>query len=99
MPQQPVLPTRLVVYPDPRLRQKCAPVRKFDERLAALADQMLNLMRASNGVGLAGPQVGVMERIFVCNPTGNPQDDRIYVNPELQDLCGSIEAEEGCLSI
>src|SRR5262245_55852295 len=85
------LPTRLVIYPDPRLRQKCAPVTKFDERLAALADQMLKLMKANRGVGLAGPQVGVMERIFVCNPTGEEGDDRVYINPELVDLTGALE--------
>ncbi len=93
------LPTRIVLYPDPRLRQKCVPVRVFDDRLAALARQMLELMKANRGVGLAGPQVGVADRIFVCNPTGEPADDRVYVNPELLDLTGAVEGEEGCLSI
>src|SRR5437870_3788655 len=91
--------SHLILYPDPRLRHKCAPVEHFGDRLAAVAEGMLRLMRANRGVGLAGPQVGLAERIFVCNPTGNPEDDRVYVNPELLDLSGSIEAEEGCLSI
>jgi peptide deformylase len=97
MPETPS--TRIVLYPDPHLRRKCAPVQTFDDRLAALAGQMLMLMKSSHGVGLAGPQVGVCERIFVCNPTGQPDDDRVYINPELTDLTGSVEAEEGCLSI
>jgi len=93
------LPNQIVRYPDPRLRTKCAPVEDFDESLTALADRMLELMHAGNGVGLAGPQVGICRRIFVCNPTGEPDDDRIFVNPELSDLIGAVEAEEGCLSI
>lgn len=93
------LPTKLVIYPDPRLRETCAPVTQFDERLAALGEQMLKLMHANRGVGLAGPQVGMMERIFVCNPTGEAIDDRVYINPEILELTGAAESEEGCLSI
>lgn len=93
------LPNRIVRYPDPRLRTKSTPIDDFDESLAALAKRMLEIMHASNGVGLAGPQVGICRRIFVCNPTGEPDDDRIFVNPELSDLVGTIEAEEGCLSV
>lgn len=96
---EPALPQRLVVYPDPRLRQKCAPVKKFDDRLAALAQRMIELMHENRGVGLAAPQVGFMGRLFVANPTGEPEDNGIYVNPELLELTGSVEAEEGCLSI
>ena len=94
-------PRKIVVYPDPRLRKKCIPVRpgEFDESLGALAGRMLELMKANRGVGLAGPQVGVCRRIFVCNPTGEPGDDHVYVNPVLSDLTGSVEGEEGCLSI
>lgn len=93
------LPTCIIHYPDPRLREKCAPVEAFDEPLAELAGRMLELMHEHRGVGLAGPQVGVCRRVFVCNPSGEPGDDRVYVNPELSDLVGSVEAEEGCLSI
>jgi len=95
------LPQRIVVYPDSRLRKKCTPVgpSEFDVSLAALASRMLELMKANRGVGLAGPQVGVCRRIFVCNPTGEPGDDHVYVNPVLSDLTGNVEGEEGCLSI
>ena len=60
---------------------------------------MLELMRAAEGVGLAASQVGVSIRLFVCNATGDPKDDRIYVNPKLSDLTGVTEDPEGCLSI
>ena len=60
---------------------------------------MFELMRDAKGVGLAAPQVGQNIRLFVMNPTGEPQDDRVYVNPVLTDAEGEEEAEEGCLSL
>lgn len=90
---------RILEYPDPRLRQRCATVTEFDESLARLAERMLELMREARGVGLAAPQVGILIRMFVMNHTGEPGDDRVYVNPELHGMTGSETAEEGCLSI
>ena len=92
-------PKRIIRYPDPCLRRKCEPIEVFDESLAALAQRMLDLMEQGNGIGLAGPQVGVCRRLFVCNPTGEAGDEHVYVNPELSDLTGRVEAEEGCLSL
>lgn len=89
----------IVHYPDPRLRKVCARVTVFDEELAALAARMLELMEGGRGVGLAGPQVGVLKRLFVMNATGQPEDRRVLVNPVVRDLHGSVEAEEGCLSL
>lgn len=89
----------VVHYPDPCLRRVCAPVTEFDDRLAALAARMLELMHAGRGVGLAAPQVGVLKRLFVMNVSGRPEDDLVFVNPEIRDMHGSQEAEEGCLSI
>ncbi len=89
----------IIKYPDPRLRRPCAPIEVFDDTLVALAGRMLELMHAAQGVGLAAPQVGVLVRLFVCNVTGESADDMIIVNPRLDDLVGSIESEEGCLSI
>ena len=93
------LPKRIILYPDPRLRQVCAPIREFDGQTAALAQRMLELMTEGNGVGLAGPQTGVCLRIFVANPTGEPGDAQVLINPVLTDLAGAVEAEEGCLSL
>ncbi|NLX13594.1 MAG: peptide deformylase [Phycisphaerales bacterium] len=97
--QYPELSEEIVCYPDQRLRTPCAPIEDFDDSVAALSERMLAIMKSGNGVGLAGPQVGVCRRIFVCNPTGRPEDDRVYINPELHDLVGAVEAEEGCLSL
>ncbi len=90
---------RIIHYPDPRLRDKCAPVTMFDDDLAALTQRMLELMRDGNGVGLAAPQVGLLQRLFVMNHSGEPSDDRIFVNPRITDQHGSVEGEEGCLSL
>jgi peptide deformylase len=90
---------RIIIYPDPRLRKACKPVEQFDKDLAALAERMIELMHEAKGVGLAAPQVGVLQRLFVCNTTGEPNDNRVFVNPTLTDLTGDVESEEGCLSI
>jgi len=90
---------KIILWPDPRLKKQSQPVVEFDGKLAALAERMFELMRAAKGVGLAAPQVGQNVRIFIMNPTGDPKDDQVYVNPELTEAGGSEEAEEGCLSL
>lgn len=90
---------KIILYPDPRLKRISVPVVEFDEKLGQLAEKMLELMRLGRGVGLAAPQVAKNIRLFVLNPTGKPEDDRIYVNPALSDADGEETAEEGCLSI
>jgi peptide deformylase len=90
---------KIIHYPDPRLLKRSRSVERFDDDLKRLADRMFQLMREFRGVGLAAPQVGLNIRMFVMNPTGQPGDDRVYVNPELLDLEGEEEAEEGCLSL
>lgn len=90
---------KIIRWPDPRLKKKSEAVTAFDEDLRQLAARMLELMRECRGVGLAAPQVGVNVRLFVVNPTGNPEDDKVYVNPVLSDAEGDEEGEEGCLSL
>jgi peptide deformylase len=90
---------KIILWPDPRLKKVSKPVTTFDATLKELAARMFHLMREAKGVGLAAPQVGLNLRLFVMNPTGEPQDDRVYVNPVLTDGDGEEEAEEGCLSL
>lgn len=90
---------RIVRYPDPVLMRTAEPVESFGPALEALGRRMLELMRAHDGVGLAAPQVGLSLRLFVCNATGELEDDLICVNPTLSALTGSQEQNEGCLSI
>ena len=51
---------------DPILKKVCRPVTKFDDRLGTLLDDMKETLIAANGLGLAGPQVGMMRRLFIC---------------------------------
>jgi len=90
---------KIVLWPDPRLRKISKPVAKIDDSIAALSARMLELMREARGVGLAAPQVGMNIRLFVANPTGEPGDDKVYINPELSEADGEEEDEEGCLSL
>jgi peptide deformylase len=90
---------KIIHYPDPRLKKSSAPVAELTPALKELAAKMLQLMRDAHGVGLAAPQVGHNIRLFVMNHTGDPKDDRVYVNAELIDAEGSEEGEEGCLSL
>jgi peptide deformylase len=88
----------IIKYPDPRLRQPCEPVVDFDEA-RALAQRMLELMKAAPGVGLAAPQVGVPLRMFVMSMPDDTSGDKVFVNPTIHDVSGAKEAEEGCLSL
>ncbi len=102
---------REIVYvDDPRLRQKANYIRAFTPELHTLAQDMLETMRHHEGVGLAGPQIGVMTRIFVAEiprpPDGetepHPQSGVSYVliNPEIIKIAQNlVEGKEGCLSI
>lgn len=90
---------KIIHYPDPRLKKISQPVGEIDAALRALADRMFELMREHKGVGLAAPQVGMNIRMFVMNHTGEPGEDRVYINPVLSDADGDEEAEEGCLSL
>ena len=91
---------RIISYPDPRLRRPAKPVANADHYVADVARKMLELMKQAPGVGLAAPQVGLPWRLFVANATGEPGDDRVFINPELREPTPETEsAEEGCLSI
>ena len=93
------MPVRQILTdPDPVLYKKCHPVTKFDKRLASLLEDMAQTMLAANGVGLAGPQIGMVRRVCVVLDTNN--NDRIIelVNPEVIATEGSQTGSEGCLS-
>ena len=102
MPVSPVNPQRLkiVLYPDPVLRRPCEPVPAVTEEVRGVAQRMLELMHEARGVGLAAPQVGLSWRLFVANPTGEPEDDRVFINPRLlEPTAENHTRDEGCLSI
>jgi peptide deformylase len=69
-------------YPDPRLHLPCKPIETFDERLATLAGDLADTMRAAPGIGITAAHAGVLERLTVIELDG-PASQRIYVNPEI----------------
>lgn len=76
------MPVRPIVrFPDPRLKLVAEPVTRFDADLRALADDLLDTMRAAPGIGITAPHLGVPARLVVLELT--PGDVRIYVNPAL----------------
>jgi peptide deformylase len=86
------------------LRSKSRKVQKVTPKLAALAQRMLEKMREANGVGLAAPQVGVLQRFFVVELPEDEENDRpaetyILFNPEIVKGQGEQVGYEGCLSI
>lgn len=101
---------KIITLDDERLRQKAKKVKQFTPALKQLAEDMLETMHSAHGVGLAGPQIGVMQRIFVAEIPASrggtdephPQSGAVYVliNPEIVDRSETlVEGREGCLSI
>ncbi|MDP6370744.1 MAG: peptide deformylase, partial [Planctomycetota bacterium] len=89
----------VIPYPNPVLRQPAEEVTAFDEALQDTVKAMFARMRASEGVGLAAPQVGISQRILVINATGAPEDDLVLINPTLVERSGPETLfDEGCLS-
>jgi len=93
---------------DPILKKVCRPVTKFDDRLETLVEDMKETLRDADGWGLAGPQVGMMRRLFVSLDDRNapdplPEDYEHpileFINPEILEKSEEqVELYEGCLS-
>ena len=82
---------------DEVLRKTCRPVEEITPRIHTLLDDMLETMRAANGVGLAGPQVGILRRIAVVEV----EEGEVFelINPRIGAFAGEQEGAEGCLSV
>ena len=82
---------------DETLRKVCRPVDTVTPRIRTLLDDMIETMRAADGVGLAAPQVGVLRRVVVIE---TPNEGLIeLINPKIIAYAGEQETEEGCLSV
>lgn len=100
---------KIVLSPDERLRQVCAPVEDGDKSVKKLAKQMLKEMYRCNGVGLAAPQLGVLQRIVVIDTEYNDEDENgrkvgrnphVLINPEIVAHSNrKVKSKEGCLSL
>jgi len=84
--------------PDPVLREPTRKVPLIDTKVLDLVDDMIDTMRAHNGVGLAAPQVGVSLRVVVIEVPGE-EEVITLINPEIIKTKGERVIEEGCLSV
>jgi peptide deformylase len=85
------------VIGDPVLRERAKDVTSFDRGLRKLAKRMIRIMHDAPGVGLAAPQVGVLQRVLVYDVEDDPT---VLVNPTLVEFSDDIEEyDEGCLSV
>jgi peptide deformylase len=91
---------QIIKLGDNLLREKALPVKNFDADFAKICAEMIELLHETRGVGLAGPQVGLMQRVFVVHVNVNKEEPRVFVNPSIirtsEEL---ISIEEGCLSL
>ncbi len=90
---------KLQVYPALVLKQRAKEVLDFNQDLKEKTDAMFEIMYEYNGIGLAGNQAGIAERIVVVD-LGKEQDQgRVFINPEIIEAGADRESsEEGCLS-
>jgi peptide deformylase len=90
----------IVKYPEPVLQQPGEPVTEFNDELRKLVADMFETMYASQGIGLAAPQVAVSKRVTVIDLSmgKDPAQKLVLVNPEVIFREGKQYEEEGCLS-
>jgi len=87
----------IIKYPNEILTTKCREVEVFDEKLATLLDDMYDTMIASDGIGIAAPQVGETIQVAIVD-LGEGQEVIEMINPEVVEIGGSEIEVEGCLS-
>lgn len=90
------------IVPDPVLRELCAPVKLIDAGVKRRAEDMLETMYHAPGIGLAAPQVGILERMLVVDVAGEGETKKPYclINPEIIWKSEQLSVyKEGCLSI
>ena len=87
-------------FPDKRLRKVAVPVKKVDDEIKNIIEQMFFTMYEEKGIGLAATQVNIHKRIIVIDVSENKDKKIFLINPEIISLSDDIDSmEEGCLSV
>jgi len=93
----------ILEFPDPRLRTVASPIKNVDGRIASMADSMLETMYDAPGIGLAAPQIGLLNRVIVMDCVKEEDatpEPMVLINPEITGSSDALNVhEEGCLSI
>ena len=82
---------------DEILRKRSKEIEIIDDKIKALAEDMIETMHKYDGLGLAGPQIGILKRIVVID-LYEPGTQYVLINPEIISVKGKQEVSEGCLS-
>jgi len=89
---------QIITLGDELLRQKAVKIENIDSEITEMAELMLGVLKRDKGVGVAGPQLGFMKRIFVVHVEGD--EERIFINPSILETSHETSKyEEGCLSV
>lgn len=83
--------------PDPVLRQKAKPILKVTKKTQLLIDSMIRIMKEANGIGLAAPQVGVLQNLVIIS--SDRMRPTALINPVITKMEGKVVGQEGCLSL
>ncbi len=89
----------ILQFPDTALRKVASPVSEVDGRIDSLVGDMLETMYEAPGIGLAATQIDVHERLVVVDVSDEGDSPLVLINPEILQLDGEQEMQEGCLSI
>ena len=89
----------VLIYPEDHLKVVCDPVVNVNDETRKIIDDMFDTMYQEEGIGLAAPQVDILQRIITIDIEGDKQNQLVFINPEILASEGETGIEEGCLSI
>ena len=89
----------VLIYPEDHLKVICDPVTEVNDDTRKIIDDMFDTMYQEEGIGLAAPQVDILQRIITIDIEGDKQNQLVLINPEILESEGETGIEEGCLSI
>ena len=89
----------VLIYPEDHLKVVCDPVVNVNDETRNIIDDMFDTMYQEEGIGLAAPQVDLLQRIITIDIEGDKQNQLVFINPEILASEGETGIEEGCLSI
>lgn len=86
-------------YPDTRLRTHASPVKKIDDKIRSIIDDMFETMYEAPGIGLAATQVNIHQQIIVIDISKEKNEPLCLINAKIIEKEGQEVSEEGCLSV
>jgi peptide deformylase len=89
----------ILTFPNPRLRRLSDPVVCVDERVRRIVADMFETMYAAPGIGLAAPQVDIHRQIVTIDISDQKDQPLCLINPQILELRGEEQMDEGCLSV